>query len=257
MTKKILVFLFLTVVFAPSTFAQHTLSDNMPYYDTDRFHWGFYGAFSLNDFKITPNTKGMTDDGALGIKTKDFYGVSLGLVSDFKLNDYFNFLFEPGLNITQKTLEYNKDIILDSYIEPTIITKHNAVDSDTIANIIKIKSTAMNIPILLKFGGKRRHNFRPYIIGGLNLAIYLSPKKNRVINEEDVPIKGFEIKTFNYSWQAGAGIDLYRKYHKFSMEIRGSFGINNELVKDQKVTPWTAPIDKLQTRAVFFVLKFE
>jgi len=41
------------------------------------------------------------------------------------------------------------------------------------------------------------------------------------------------------------------------MEIRGSFGINDEIVEEPKTKPLTDPIDKLQTRAVFFVLKFE
>jgi len=249
MTKKILVFLFLTVVFAPSTFAQHTLSDNLPYYDANRLHWGFYLGLNFYDFKLTPTSKGMTESGALGITTKVSPGFSAGLITDYKLNDYFNIRFEPGIDMSNRRLTYDK-YIMSQY--PSYDPK------DSIRNI---NSFYLNLPILLKFGGKRRHNIRPYIIGGVNFSYDFRSNENNSRDNTN-GIDDFRMKTFNYSWQAGVGIDWYRKYHKFSTEIRGSFGINDELIKDGKppgseITPWTDPIDKLQTRAVFFVLKFE
>jgi hypothetical protein len=108
----------------------------------------------------------------------------------------------------------------------------------------------------LKFGGKRKHNIRPYLIGGINLGIDLKSNEHSPANNTN-GIDGFRMTTFNYSWQAGAGIDWYLPHFKFTTELRGSFGINNELIKDPEKTPWTDPIDILQTRAVFFVVKFE
>jgi len=268
MTKKILVFLLFTVVFAPSTFAQHTLSDNLPYYDASRFHLGFYLGLNWYDFKLAPTTKGMTNDGALGIETEVFTGFSVGGVIDYKLNDYFNIRLEPGVDLSKRELFYHRNV-LDNYYDhgypdpnmPTEPVIKQTTINDSIRNIT---STYFNIPILLKFGGKRRHNIRPYIIGGINFSYDHNSNENSHNNNTN-GVDGFRMKTFNYAWQAGVGIDWYLKYFKFSTEIRGSFGINDELIKDNidinppesGITPWTDPIDKLQTRAVFFVLKFE
>jgi len=231
MTKKILVFLLFTVVFAPSTFAQHTLSDNRPYFDDQRWHFGGYIGLNWYDFKLTP--KQMTND-TLGIRTEVSTGFSAGMITDFKLNDYFNIRFEPGLDITG--------------------TRKLTDISD---NSIDINSVYMNLPILLKFGGKRRHNVRPYLISGFNLGIDFNPNKDDTNKNNK-----FIMTKLNYSWQAGAGIDWYTQYGKVSTEIRGSFGINDEFTKngsppESKTTTWANQIDKLQTRAVFFVLKLE
>lgn len=249
MNKRILLILVLPLIFLTSAFAQRDV-ENIPNFDAKRWHWGYYLGINHYDFKLTPNGKGMTDDGRLGINTNTSLGFSVGLIGDIKLNDYFNFRVEPGLDIAKRELIYDKDIMsnYDSSFDET----------DTIR---KINSTYVNLPFLLKFGGKRRHNIRPYLIGGINLGFDLASQENSS-EDNTTGLEGFRMTTMNMSWQAGAGIDWYLPYFKFTTEIRGSFGFDNELVKDgappgSKITPWTDPIDKLQTRAIFFVLKFE
>lgn len=252
MYKKILLSFALSIVFMSSAFAQKDV-ENIPNFDAQRWHWGYYLGVNHYDFKISPNSKGMTDDGRLGINTNTSLGFTVGLIGDIRLNDYFNFRFEPGLDISKRELVYDSEL-LENY--------PHVPDPDYLADTIrKINSTYVNLPFLLKFGGKRSHNIRPYVIGGVNLGLDLASNENSS-EDNSTGIEGFRMTTMNMSWQAGAGIDWYLPYFKFTTEIRGSFGINDELVKDgappgSSVTPWTDPIDKLQTRAIFFVLKFE
>ena len=240
MTKKILLLLILPLVFISSAYAQRDV-DNIPNFDKQRWHWGYYLGANSYDFKISPNSKGMTKGGALGINTETHVGFTVGLIGDIRLNDYFNLRFEPGLDITGRKLTYEKDII-DQYPGFT-------------SNERTIKSTYINLPLLIKFGGRRSHNIRPYLIGGANLSYNQSSNKGGTGNDESTD--SFRMTSLNYSWQAGAGIDWYLPFVKFSTEIRGSFGINNEMIDDPGTTPWTDPIDNLQTRALFFVVKFE
>ena len=252
MSKRILLLLILPIVFISSAYAQKTV-ENIPNFDEQRWHWGYYFGANIYDFKLSPNAKGMTEAGALGINTDVFTGFTVGLIGDIRLNDYFNLRFEPGLDMVDRELIYDVEI-LNKYPN----TGAPEYLSDTLR---KIKSTYINLPLLLKFGGKRRHNIRPYLIGGMNVSIDLSSNESSSKDNTNGE-NGFRMTTLNYSWQAGAGIDWYLLHFKFTTEIRGAFGINNELVKDgtppgSKATPWTDPIDKLQSRAVFFVIKFE
>jgi len=255
MLKKTLLLLILSIVFVSSISAQKRSVENIPNFDAQRWHWGYYLGVNSYSFKLVPNNKGMTKDGRLGINTNSSLGFSVGLIGDVRLNDYFNFRFEPGLDISKRELIYDREI-LDSYYTNGYPPKSGFNDS-----IRKINSTYVNLPFLLKFGGKRRHNIRPYLIGGMNIGIDLASNE-KSSSDNTSGEEGSRMTTFNYSWQAGAGIDWYLPYFKFTTEIRGSFGLNNELIKDgspagASVTPWTDPIDELQTRAVFFVIKFE
>ena len=254
MSKKILLILLSPLFLISSGYAQQDV-ENIPNFDEQRWHWGYYLGINQYDFNLEPNSKGMTDSGKLGINTETSFGFSVGLIGDIKLNDYFNFRVEPGLDISKRELIYDREI-LDRYYDAGYPKKDGFNDT-----IRKINSTYVNLPFLLKFGGKRRHNIRPYLIGGMNLGFDLASNEESS-SDNSSGVEGFRMTTLNYSWQAGAGIDWYLPYFKFTTEIRGSFGINNELVKDgsppgSTVSPWTDPIDKLQTRAVFFVLKFE
>ena len=250
MTKKILLLLILPLVFISSAYAQKDV-ENIPNFDKQRWHWGYYLGVNMYDFKISPTAKGMTNDGTLGINTETTIGFTVGLIGDIRLNDYFNLRFEPGLDLAGRRLTYHKDVM----------AKYNKNTYDLEDTIRNIRSTYINLPLLLKFGGRRKHNIRPYLIGGVNLGIDLKSNENSSTDNTN-GVEGFRMTTLNYSWQAGAGIDWYLPHFKFTTELRGSFGINNELIKDgtppgNTITPWTDPIDNLQTRAVFFVLKFE
>ena len=64
--------------------------------------------------------------------------------------------------------------------------------------------------------------------------------------------------TNNYNWEIGFGIDFYLYYFKFTPSIRGVFGFNDELVRDD--TPnsqFTGNIDKMTTRAIFLNFTFQ
>ncbi|MEN8138540.1 MAG: porin family protein [Bacteroidota bacterium] len=249
MIKKSLLTLILPILFISHSNAQDNV-DNLPNFDEQSWHWGYYLGVNHYDFKITPTDLGMTNNDQLGIISDATIGFSVGLLGDFKVNDYLNFRVEPGLSYTTRNLTYHDDVMVN--FEGTYER------TDTIR---EIHSTYVNIPLLLKFGGKRMKNIRPYLIGGANLGIDLNSHQNGA-DDNTTGYEGFRTKTMNLFWEAGGGIDWYLPYFKFTTEVRGSFGIKDELVRDGNppgtlFTPWTGSIDKLQTRAIFFVLKFE
>jgi hypothetical protein len=66
------------------------------------------------------------------------------------------------------------------------------------------------------------------------------------------------MKTHNFMYEIGLGIDLYLSFFKFSPSIRGVFALNNELKYDTDLnSKWTSPIKFMGTRGVFLNFSFE
>ena len=155
-----------------------------------------------------------------------------------RLNDYINLRFEPGLSITGRSIIYDEELYGDLSEEERTLNIH---------------STYASLPVLVKVAGKRRINIRPYFIGGGSLNFAFSSIQNGDGSDKESEFKSTKTELF---WEAGGGIDWYLPMFKLSTEIRGAFGIN-DILGGSKSNDLTDPIDKLQSRAVFFVLKFE
>ena len=102
----------------------------------------------------------------------------------------------------------------------------------------------------------RWYNSRPYIAGGVNYLTNLQSNENA---DEDNSQGVFRTTTHNFAWTAELGLQFYFNRFKLTPAIRGTFFVNNELVKDNPNTPpyWAGGITTAQTRAFMFVLKFE
>ena len=68
----------------------------------------------------------------------------------------------------------------------------------------------------------------------------------------------FRMKTRNFMYELGVGVDIYLNFFKFSPSIRGVFAMNRELIDDNNSnSPWTSPINVFSTRGVFLNFAFE
>ena len=95
---------------------------------------------------------------------------------------------------------------------------------------------------------------RPYILGGLSYDYNFSSNQD---NPDDNSNGEFRMKTNNFGYELGFGIDFYLQHFIFSPSIRGTFAINNELVYDNDPnSPWTSSIDYFGTRGIFISLAF-
>lgn len=119
-----------------------------------------------------------------------------------------------------------------------------------------IKSTLVDIPVMLELHGERWYNSRPYVSAGVNYIVNLQSNSD---SQDDNMQQVFRSTTHNFAWSAEMGIQFYFNKFKLTPAIRGTFFMNNEMVADNATTPpyWSAAVSTLQTRAVMFVLKFE
>ena len=232
MNKKGLLFGFFMLISA-AFFAQRERVDNLPTFDEKKLRYGFYLGVNQNDFKL--NLKNSSIPNA-NITVEPTAGFNVGLIADVRLHKNLNLRLEPGLVSNSKNIYFNH-----------LTTKQDSVR--------EIGSTYLHVPLLLKFSTDRYKNIRPYILGGVSYDYNFSSNQD---NQDDNSAGQFRMKTHNFMYEVGLGVDIYLYFFKFSPSIRGVFAINNEIKYDKDSnSQWTAPVNFMGTRGVFLNFAFQ
>lgn len=243
-------------VFADAQFRTRNRMDKLEDFDQQTFSWGFYLNGNLLDYRIVLHPRyGMNGNHNL-VSSKESISFGAGLIGKWRLNDYLDLRVEPGLQFAQRQLTFETQSN-DQYAAGTLtnppFTPIPLTENDKVR---EIKSTLVDIPVLLELHGQRWYNSRPYVAAGVNYVVNLQSNSS---SEDDNLQQVFRSTTHNFAWSAEMGIQFYFNKFKLTPGIRGTFFMNNEKVADNATTPpyWSAAISTLQTRAIMFVLKFE
>lgn len=210
--------------------------DNLPTFDDPKIHYGFYLGINQNDFKVNyrPSNYPSTI-----VEIKPTLGFNVGLIADFRVHKNVNLRFEPGLISNSKTIYFNNS--------PTLNTERDSIR--------EIGSTYLHLPLVLKLSSDRWNNIRPYVLAGISYDHNFSSNQE---NSDDNFSGEFRMKTSNFMYELGVGVDIYLSFFKFSPSIRGVFAMNRELIDDNNSnSPWTSPINIFSTRGVFLNFSFE
>ncbi|WP_034752040.1 type IX secretion/gliding motility protein PorT/SprT [Chryseobacterium daeguense] len=243
-------------IFADAQFRTRNRMDKLEDFDEQKFSWGFYLNGNRLDYRIVLNPRyGMNNNQNL-VTSKESYSFGAGLIAKWRLNDFLDLRLEPGLQFGQRQLTFNTQSN-DQYAAGTLtndpFTPITLQENDRVR---EIKTTLVDVPVLLEFHGNRWYNSRPYVAAGVNYIVNLQSNSD---SSDDNRQQIFRSTTHNFAWSAEMGIQFYFNKFKLTPAVRGTFIMNNEIVADNATTPpyWTAAMSTLQTRAIFFVLKFE
>lgn len=236
-------------------------ADNLEDFDLKKFSFGFYLAANNFDYRMNLDpTLGMDGNRSL-VESKATYSFGAGLIGKMRLNEYLDLRIEPGLHFVQRDLTFNTfDRVNELYPGGFPLPDGTSAEvflepsEEQIKKIVK--STYVDVPILLEIHGDRWYNSRPYAAAGINYLVNLQSNQTSTDdNQQNI----FRTTTHNFGWSAEIGMQFYFSRFKFTPAIRGTFFTNNELVADKETTPpyWTPAISTMQTRAFMLVLKFE
>jgi hypothetical protein len=233
-------FLLLNFSFSWGQFNENAVL-NIPSDDKLPLNWGYFVGLNQFDYQISylnPSYNTNSSEKVTEILVQKSTGFNVGLIGEMRINELLDLRLEPGFYSGKTTLEFKNQ---------NLITEKDSIR--------EIKSTYINVPLLLKFSANRIGNWRPFIVGGPYAAINLSSKENSI---DDNKSGTFKVKKWNYGYQIGVGIDIYLSYFKFTPSIRGVFSLTDDAIRDaDPQSPWTANIHKMRSRGVFLVLTFE
>lgn len=234
--KKLVFISFFILIFS-NIFAQKP--DNLPRYDNQRLHFGFSLGANVMDFTIHNSAIFMSLDSILSVEAKPQPGFNLQIISDLRLSQNFNLRFLPGLYFGQRDLHYIHNYWTAS-IDTTITEK-----------VMKIESTFLEFPLLIKYRAQRYNDYRPYLIGGASVKYDLAAQKE--IKDEDKP--KVRLQRMDLYYQVGFGVDYYLPYFKFSTEIKLEVGTMNILKPD--ASQFTSAIERMNSKMIVISFHFE
>ena len=205
-------------------------------FDKPQLSWGYY--LGMNNYDYNFDYISDTYD----IQTEKSFGFNVGLIGNFRISDYFDIRFEPGLVMSNRNLVFNP-------------AQFGETEFNQNQHLREIKSTYIHFPILLKISSKRVNNFKPFLLAGVSTALNLSSKENNV---DDNSLGQFRTKKNVFFYELGFGIDLYLEWFKFSPSIRGVFALSDEHVDDNDpLSPWTSNIDFMKTSGILINFTFQ
>lgn len=194
---------------------------NRPYADLRRWHLGFSVGVHTQDVSFTHNGL-ITDDGHSWFMEQPSFspGFCVNGLLDFRLNEWFNVRFTPGMYFG------NRDV--------TIIDV-NSLEAETPTQYRQnIKSAYVVMPVDLKFSGQRYRNCRPYLTGGIMPTFDVSRKQGDYLR----------FKSTDFYLTVGFGFDFYLPFFKLNPEIKFCFGLTDML--DHKRTDLADDPDRYQ-----------
>lgn len=234
-----LIFFILIFSFSTSVFSQRSRVKNLQNYDNKPIHFGFAIGVNTMDFQIFKSDAffdATTIDQIYSITNYRSMGFHLGPISNLRLGEYFDLRFLVNLSFSQRSLTYT-------------IPEVNSNTYNTYT--MKLASTYLEFPLLIKYKAFRINNYRPYVIAGVNPKYDLAARKKP--SEDELP--KIQLKQLDPCYEVGFGIDTYLKYFKFSIEIKYSAGIQNVMIHDD--TQYTKSIKKMTSNAIMISFLFE
>jgi len=261
MKKKFVAFSFLFLLFGQWSWAQlfntKNRMDNLEGFDEQKFSWGFYLVGNNFDYKIVLHPKYGMDGNKNAVVSKTSPSFGAGLIGRMRINDNFDLRIEPALQFVERELQFSTFQAVNNNYDFTKWPIENQIQEPTDADKVRnVKSTYIDIPVLLEYHGNRWYNSRPYAAAGVNWMTNLQANENAV---DDNQLGMFRTLSNNFAWSVEMGMQFYFMRFKLTAGVRGTFMFNNELVGDNEGTPpyWAGAINQLNTRAYMLVLKFE
>ncbi len=237
MKRKSLILFLIFSTFA--TFAQVAEVKNNPEYDEKPVHFGYTLGLNFMDFSIGRKTINNKDSSLYADVGQLIPGFQVGMISDYRLGEYFNLRFLPSFNFGQRNLVYT-------------VIKGN---KKTFNYVEKIESSMLDFPVSIKYKAKRINNYRPYLIAGGSFRYDLASKTKFDETLTDYVL----LKKYDVYYEFGFGIDYYLPYFKLSTELKLSEGLLDVLNHTPYVgqEQYVNSIVKLNSRIIMFSVHFE
>lgn len=247
--KTRLFYTFILICISIQIFGQKPVVKNNPEYDDKPKHFGYTLGFNVMDFSFGRNYPTSSNVYAdIAAKT---IGFQVGMITDFRLGEYFDLRILPSFNFGQRNISFfenNTNTDLGKRIP----------DSMKFITTMKLESSMLDLPILIKYKAKRVNNYRPYFIAGGSVRYDLASKTKFDSDTKDFLL----LKPFDVYAEMGFGIDYYLPYFKLSTELKLSLGLMNVLnPKMPDSTPdeqkFVKALNRLTSNIIMFSIHIE
>lgn len=221
-------------LFSQSIEAQNvTDSYNFRDFQQKPYYFGITLAYNQSSFRPFRSKDFLVSDSIRTVQSAKGPGFNLGIVTNLKIGDYFDFRFLPTLSFAERTLEYNKESRVTPFSQR------------------KVESVFVELPFHARYKSAVYKDIRLFVIAGVKYSFDVaSDSRSR---QADSLVK---ISPTDFAVEYGAGIQFFFPYFIFSPEFKISQGIGNTLIYDANLEESTV-LEKVLSRTFTLSFHFE
>ncbi len=216
-------------------FSQRVDRGNYNFYDFKQKSYYFGITLGYNTSTYTPfrSKDFIYSDSIRAIESIKGPGFNLGIVTNLKIGDYFDFRFLPTLSFAERNLRYDKNSRLTPFSQR------------------RVESVFVEMPFQFRYKSAPYKDKRLFIIAGIKYSFDVaSDSRSR---QAETLVK---ISPHDFAVEYGAGIQFFFPYFIFSPEFKISHGIGNTLLFNPNLEESTV-LEKILSRTFTVSLHFE
>ncbi len=233
--KTIILTSLLIIFFSVNTWAQ---AGNYNYRDFQRkpYYFGITLGYNSSDYKIFRSKEFQSESNEIDIiKDINGPGFNLGIVTNLKVGEYFDFRFLPTLSFAERNI---------SYIS-------NFVDGLPVTSDQKLESVYVELPFHARYKSAPYKDMRLFVIAGIKYSFDVAGESRR---QRDLSL--VKLASADFSVEVGAGVQFFFPFFIFSPEFKISQGISNILISEPTKVQ-ASVIEKILNRTFTISLHFE
>lgn len=210
---------------------------NMEEHDLKAYYFGISLGLNRGSFHSELHPAYLNQDSILTAEPSWSSGFNLGLSATARLNQRFEFRFNPQLIFTERNVNYTL-----RYPEPLENLR-------TIQK--KVESVITSFPFQIRFMSDRIGNVRVYMMGGGKIDMDLA--SNAQARKADDMLK---IQRMDYGIEAGIGFKLYYPSFIMAPEIKISNGLINLHSRSESLN-YSRVLGDMRSRMIVFTIHLE
>lgn len=231
--KKIRSLLFFLLMTGLSLHAQQFRGNyNFLEFQQKPYYFGITLGYNTSTFRPFQSRDFLRSDSIQVVEALNGPGFNLGIVTNLKIGDYFDFRFLPTLSFAERNLTYDRRAQLNTSTRT-------------------ISSVFVELPVHLRYKSAPFKDKRVFVIAGLKYAFDVASDSRTKQAESLV-----KISPNDFAVEYGAGVQFFFPFFIFSPEFKISHGIGNSLIYNNNLEESTV-LEKVLSRTFTVSLHFE
>jgi hypothetical protein len=159
-------------------------------------------------------------------------GITVGIIGNLKIGDYFDFRLLPSFSFASKTINYS-----------------SALGQEVLVS--QYDQTLFEMPFLIRYKSQPYKDIRLFVGSGVKFSHDISSNSNA-----RRAVQVIRVAPSDFSFEMAAGMQIFFPYFILSPEIKYSHGLNNSLIYNSNLLQSTI-IDRIQSRTFTISFHFE
>lgn len=226
----------LVFAFSNSASAQRNASKsnyNFLDFQSKPYYFGITLGYNTSRFRVFHSDDFILHDSIAIAQAVTGPGFNLGIVSNLKVGQYFDFRFLPTLSFAERNIQYS------------------STTADRPAYKRKVESVFVELPFHIRYKSAPFNDKRVFAIAGVKYSFDVASDSRTRQADELV-----KITPSDYALEIGAGVQFFFPYFIFSPEFKISQGLGNVLIFNGDLDQ-SSVIEKIISRTFTVSLHFE